>query len=173
MRRVMVDIETLDNAPTAVILSIGAVDFGPEGVSAPFYRAVDIFSSLLAGSTISSDTVAWWSQQSPEAKAAAQPLKGKVPLIAALEDFAGYLQGADEVWAKGPDFDLVILSQAYRSIGRRQPWSYRNTRDCRTIYALAGDVREPKSGTEHSAVDDAEMQARAVLDAYQKLGVAL
>lgn len=168
----MVDIETLSSDPTAVVLSIGAVTFSSDRVTNPFFRSVEIFSSLMAGCTIDPNTVEWWRQQSDVAKQAAQPLKGKLVLVAALEDLAGYLQGADEIWAKGPDFDLVVLSQAYRAVGLRQPWSYRYARDCRTIYALSG-VKESRDGLNHSAVDDAINQAQAVIKAYEILGISM
>jgi hypothetical protein len=169
----MVDIETLGTKPGSVILSIGAVDFGPAPQDGkPFFRSIDVFSSLMAGCSIDAETLAWWRKQSPWAKDAAQPAHGQVSLPAALDAFAKYVEGADEVWAKGPDFDLVLLASVYQHFGARVPWSFRKTRDCRTIYALAG-VTHDSHGIDHSAVDDAVGQAKAVLEAYARLGVAL
>lgn len=110
---VMVDIESLGLKPGAVILSIGAVQFSDAGFGASFYRAIDVFDSLMHGLTINPETVEWWRKQSAEARGAL--MSDPHPLDAALQDFAKFLDRRPletEVWAKGPDFDLVLLEAA-------------------------------------------------------------
>lgn len=185
MRHVMVDIETLGSVPGSVILSIGAVEFTcPEldsstptaFVEKPFFRSIEIFSSLMEGFTIDPKTVEWWKEQSSAAQDDAQPSKGRVSVQVALHDFYGYLKPAKNseacVWAKGPDFDLTILLAAYRITGwDNPPWSFRNARDVRTIYWLAGGGKEPPPRVEHSALNDATSQAWGVIDALARLKV--
>lgn len=180
MSDIMVDIETLGSDPGSVILSIGAVSFTSpdmceESVSPwvgnEFYRTIDIFSCLMHGLTINHETVKWWREQSDEAKIAAQPIGGVVTLSRALAEFAKYVRGhgLPRVWAKGPDFDLVVLHSAYKAVGLAVPWQYRNARDVRTIYDLAGGIKEPTNGVDHSALDDAKNQAQGVILAYNQI----
>jgi hypothetical protein len=166
----MVDIETLGTRPGAVIVSIGGVFFDDDGIDKPFYSAIDVFSSLMAGLVVDTEAVAWWRKQSNEARGPL--LNGRHGLGAALQDFARWIDGAVTVWAKGPDFDLVLLQAAYELLGQQIPWSYRNARDVRTVLALA-DVDPIKSGTKHHALDDAKAQAESVQRAYHALGKKL
>ena len=186
----MVDIETAGTSPGSAILSIGAVDFGSkyekdftsmykEDATRHFFRAIDLWSSLMSGLTVDQGTLDWWRKQEKKARDMAQP-DGRVTLVAALEAFEGYLGGKVarnvRLWAKGPDFDIVMIHAAYRAVGRDIPWSYRRVRDVRTIVALAGGrvrERDPKKVgmVEHNPVDDALLQAEAVREAYAVLGV--
>lgn len=182
MINVMVDIETFSTTPGGVIVSIGAVKFDdglhpsftdPLGAcwhDHTFYRCIDIFSSLMAGLTIDPITVNWWKSQSNEAIGALN--HGTVPLRQALEDLAAYLQGHDTIWAKGPDFDLVMLKAAYDAVGMRLPWHFRKARDVRTILALA-NIKHEKGKDAHNALADAKSQAVAVIHAAKVLGVKL
>ncbi len=169
----MVDIETLGTKPGSVILSIGAVmfdDLGVLGGPMPFYRNIDVFSSLMAGLVIDPATVEWWREQSDAARGALSSEKHSLGSV--LGEFYQWLRPAAYVWAKGPDFDLVLLDAAYAAAGIGRPWSYRNTRDVRTILAIAGVTQEP-NGTKHHALDDACSQANAVVAAYKALGKTL
>lgn len=68
---VMIDIETLGTKPGAAILSIGAVMFSATGLGETFYTPVSLKSCTDIGLTVDPDTVAWWMQQSEEARQAA------------------------------------------------------------------------------------------------------
>lgn len=178
MKHVMIDIETLGTSPGSVVVSVGACRFDETGIATErFYRPIDVFDSLMAGLTTDPATVGWWRMQEPAAKAALVPGR---PLRETLTDLMRYLQAVEEtyVWAKGPDFDLVMLAAAYRALNMKQPWHYRRTRDVRTILALAGAV-EPVAlpGGEkllaHHALSDALYQAAQVISAAAALGVPL
>lgn len=172
MNNIMLDIETLGTSPGSAILSIGAVYFGDEGLGHEFYRAIDLFSSLMAGATVNTDTIAWWREQSPEAKAVAQPMSGKVTLGQALDAFSVFASGR-KLWAKGPDFDIVLLDAMYQRVGKRKPWHYRDVRDVRTILAISKATNYPTATVEHSALADAIEQAECVRIAFASLGLAL
>lgn len=185
MKHFMIDIETLDVRPTALVLSIGAVEFYPQRhnyISRVFYRAIDPFTAQAAGLTISASTVMWWMSQSQEARDALAI--NPVPIVQALMDLIVFLTPRStepqeiSVWAHSPSFDLVILENAYRAaLLGPAPWTHRQTRCTRTIYALAGvslsDVAASAGTyhTYHNALDDAIVQAHAVNLAYEKLGL--
>jgi len=172
MRHVMVDIETLGTKPGSVILSIGACRFDESGIGERFYRPIDVFDSLMAGLTINPETVEWWQARDAAAKGALRPA---LPLLEALHAFAGFVVARPStdpprlVWAKGPDFDLVLLGAAYDAVGGPRPWKYNATRDVRTILALAPGVRH-QNIIEHHALEDAVTQAWDVITAAKQLG---
>ena len=115
MKHVMVDIETLGTAPGSVIVSIGACRFNEREIGSDrFYRPIDVMDSLMAGLTTDPATVGWWRMQDKDARAALVPGR---PLRETLLDFMKYVQAVDDthVWAKGPDFDLVLLAGASRA----------------------------------------------------------
>jgi len=205
MNNVMVDIECLGTSPGSVIVSIGAVKFDitrirvygkaddmgmwpstfrAEGaIGDKFYITIDVLNSLLAGLTVDSRTCAWWATQSYEAKAALDNTalhtglhQGfRMDLDMALEAFAGFVDGAKTIWAKGPDFDLVLLHAAYKKANLDLPWKYKRARDVRTVLALGKAVgafegEAVERGTAHNAQEDAEYQARQVIRVYEKLG---
>ena len=168
MKHVMLDLETLSSTAPGVILSVGAVEFNQQGLGKDFYYRVDVGSSLLHGLKVDYNTVAWWNEQSEEAKEAAFYYSGAVPLERVLYWFSKFVDKDTLLWAKGPDFDCVMLHAAYTAFGMKIPWSYRNTRDVRTMLALSG-VKEMKGPGEHNALFDARMQAQAVVKAYEVL----
>ena len=58
----------------------------------------------------------------------------------------------------------------------KQPWHFRNTRDVRTILALAGGPAKPATTEKvlaHHALSDALYQAAQVIEAASALGVPL
>jgi hypothetical protein len=177
----MVDIETLGTKPGSVILSIGAVRFDESGVGTErFYRPIDVLDGLMHGLTVDQATVGWWRMQSAEARGALQPGR---PLRETLEHFrtfvsvpGPYTKPAEYFWAKGPDFDLTLLAAAYDAVGVKVPWSYRNSRDVRTILALAPGAAEQCGRQEHPAhhaLGDAELQAWQVIESAKQLGFPL
>lgn len=177
LKHVMVDIETLGTKPGSVILSIGACRFDEGGVGAErFYRTIDVFDSLMAGLTTDTATVGWWRMQSAEARGALVPGR---PLREALDALHGYLTYVPDsfVWAKGPDFDCVLLAAAYQVLGLKEPWKYNRKRDVRTILSLVqspGPVEAPPPAVlAHHALSDATYQAAQVVAAAKALGVVL
>lgn len=179
MQHIMIDIETLGSRPGSVIASIGAVAFDPVAGTIDdggFQVCVDIVDAQRRGLRIDAATVSWWFKQVAEARAA---LTATQPL--SLEDALNRLRfywvdkAARFPWSHGVGFDIVLLDSGYVACGTKAPWDFWNARDTRTIYALAGinpkDFFEP-GATAHNALDDARAQARAVIAAYVKLGLA-
>ena len=179
---VMIDLETLGIRPGCVILSIGAVRFNTKrGIFGPsFYRVVNRQTCLEAGLVSDPDTQAWWENQSPEAqlvlREADNPSRSSslgeilLDLKTFLEtislnddtiDGGRYSLGSAEVWSNGADFDLPILSYAYKVCGLgRSPWRPYSGRCYRTLKNLFPGLMAVKEGIKHNALDDAAAQAR-------------
>jgi len=160
---VMVDLETFGTTPNAVITSIGAVRFDPYGTwidTWAFHIHVAVASQPRR--SIDAGTVLWWLQQSDAARnALVSGQDAAADLTLALEAFASFVDGADEIWCNGASFDLPTLAHAFAEVGDKTPWAYWQERDLRTLKAL-NPQRIERSGTAHHALDDALHQARLV-----------
>jgi len=169
---IMFDLETLDTKPTAVILSLGAVKFDPKKRSAPdempkLVLKLDIDAQNDLGRTTSDDTIEWWSKQNPQTQQKAFDLEGRTPLAEAISKFHKFVWNSDRVWSQGC-FDIVIIEDLYRMVGRTPPWNYWQIRDSRTLFDFVdGNLDRSKH---HDAMEDALEQARAVQRALHKIG---
>lgn len=161
---IMVDIEGIGkNDDRGAILAIGACTFDSKGIVCKMYTAIDLLDSVFNGFTIDPETVAWWRQQSDEAK---NFVKKGIPIKEALIKFANFVNKDDIIWAKGPDYDLVMITSAYQMLGMRCPFSFRNARCVRTRLALGrslGLANIERQGTKHFALGDAMYQAEQII----------
>ena len=167
MRRIMVDLETLDTLPTAMIVSIGAVAFDPdldEPTDQTFYQRIDARQSV---GTIGADTVMWWLQQSEEARAELTKPDG-THISPALIAFSHFCTNLGEIWAGPSTFDVTILEHAYRATGLTCPWTLRQVRCWSTFRKLVPTVKPPNR-CEHNALEDARSQVAAFREAWRKL----
>ena len=184
MYDIMVDIETESTQPNAIILSIAAVKFNAqtldtvEGINQhTFYRNIIRADAASWGLHSDPDTLKWWSEQAPEARAALEP--NQVPLKGALLEFAHFCTEeprACRLWAKDPDFDAVILRSAFRACDLAPfPVPFWLTRSVRTIQDLAypsvHDLPKIRVGTHHNALDDCASQALMVQHCHKQLGL--
>lgn len=141
---VMLDIETLGNAPGCVVFAIGAVPFtsktGDIGIpSDSFYRVINVANSRDYGLLSDCATLEWWNQQSEEARSEFYKAHGDeaLALPRVLKDFSQFILSQAEgvkVWGKGPSFDCSILRAAYSAVRLPIPWDFWNERCVRTIY---------------------------------------
>lgn len=170
MQDVMIDIETLDTRPSAVVLSIGAVRFdvatrGALGEKIHLY--IDIDDSVRHGRTISGSTFQWWLGQPAAARErilTADPLK----LPIAMGELAQFIGPKDRVWGNGAAFDNVILADCFRSAGMDAPWRFWNDYCYRTVKNLYKHVPKPEFvGVKHDALDDAINQAWHLQHIYE------
>lgn len=173
MNHIMLDLETLDTASSAVVISIGAVAFDPytNALGDKFYVEMteDIAAQQARGRTISGDTVRWWMQQDALAKRvfSVPPPDGvlRASTLEALSGFALFVAANGdrdaELWGNGVDFDNVILGSLYDAFGLRKPWSFGRNRCYRTMKNLGIGPRKPANhtGIPHNALDDAVTQA--------------
>ncbi|ELV7527180.1 3'-5' exoribonuclease [Edwardsiella ictaluri] len=195
---VVIDTETMDTVPSALLLSIGAfavdvsnledtqtnilkvsrdIDLQDFSVLA-FYTRLDATDQLMLGRTVSIKTQTWWKDQAEDAHEA---LTGdRVALSEALIGLSRWLDyhpGA-RVFFRGPDFDGAILENAYRMCGLECPWRYNGKRDVRTYI----DTKVPTRGRngyleghqpcfqmiKHHALHDAMNDAEQMAIAYQE-----
>ena len=171
------DIETLDTATTAVVLSIGICKFN-EGIIGPRkHVALDITPQAMKGRTISTDTFHWWVKQLIEM--GNNPFPDPVLSPAdALDEIKNFIHENTDLatmancymWVRGPHFDWAILDSLSRDFVSATPegplWlpvKYSHVRDQRTY--CAGHEYEPSElhdGQPHNAVADAVHQARFI-----------
>jgi hypothetical protein len=171
MRRIMIDIETLDTLPTAMILSIGAVAFDPDLPAERdehFYTQIDSRCTPVIG-TIGVDTVRWWLQQSDEARQAITKPGGTSINFALLDlsRFIGPVAEA-EIWAGPATFDIPILEHSYRECGFPVPWHHASVRCWTTLREVLG-IYKLSPTIVHHALDDAQAQVAAFRLAWAKL----
>lgn len=169
MSHLMIDIETLGTRSNAVIMSIGAVQFNLKGdTKAVLHRGVTINSCLNAGLEVDGDTIEWWLRQDKKNIEKLLELEKRHLSIVLQElDSIDMHQNGWSVWSHGSVFDIVLLENAYKAVGRKPWWDHRNVRDTRTLFDIAEYKYKAKGG--HDALEDATNQAIAVQEAYQKL----
>jgi DNA polymerase III epsilon subunit-like protein len=163
LNQIMIDLETLDVRPTAVVVSIGAVRWNLSTIGDTFYHVLNMDDQQTVGRTISTQTMAWWALQSEAVRAVFDA--PKVPTPQALAEFTEWLgPGNLQIWGNGADFDNIIWGSLYDAFNVKRPWSYSNNRCFRTIknICLPDDSHDlPKrEGHHHNALDDAVFQVQ-------------
>jgi len=171
---IMIDLETLATSTDAAILTIGAVKFDPFGreLKEPdmdsFYCRVDLDSCHELGLAVNDDTIAWWANQSKEAKEEAFGEDNRIHIKDAFEQLYKFCWGAKRVWSNGAAFDVPICETVYKRIGKAIPWSFWQVRDVRTAFDLGiNPIRPPV--TAHHALEDAWNQAVGIQNVYNVL----
>lgn len=171
-KHVMVDLETLDNKPGAVILSIGAVQFDKDGLGHTFHNYIDTEDCQRLGMTISASTLKWWMSQSDEARRRVFEAEGH-SLKDVLFTFSCWFEdsGCEYLWGNGAASDNVLLATAYDLVNDpviRKPWHFRNDRCYRTMKNEYPHIEaEPFVGVEHDALDDAKHQASHLIKIWR------
>lgn len=178
MKNVMIDLETMGNRPRSAIVALGAVFFSSAGLGPEFYARIDLESCVRAGLRLDTSTVLWWLGQEDAARREIhdQTLP-RVELRTALGQFTDFLaenfDGNMDLWGNGSDFDNVLTVDAYEAVGLEPPWKFWNHRCYRTLKALRLDMRIPRNGTHHNALDDAKSQALHAIELARALNVPL
>lgn len=171
----MIDLETLDTRPQCTILTLGAVKFNPNSKLEPyseFYVKFDIDEQDRLGRTVSDATVEWWGKQDPAIQEEAFGTEDRMPVGDILTELNKWLVGVDVIWGHGYGFDITILEDLYRNVGRPIPWQFWQVKDSRTLFGcLPEDPRKSMQSDLHNALADAYFQAKAVQIAYEKLGI--
>jgi hypothetical protein len=162
----MIDLETLDVTPTATVLSLGAVKFDPFSDTEPhseLYLKISVDDQDRLGRTTSDKTIEWWSQQDPAVMEEAFDQTDAITVEEALRQLNKWCVGVDEIWAQGYGFDITMLEDMYRSIGKPIPWQFWQISDARTITKrMPRDPRKDIQTNLHNALADAYFQAKSV-----------
>ena len=162
----MIDLETLDVFPTATVLSLGAVKFDPTSDADPYselYLKILVDDQDRLGRTTSDSTIEWWGRQDPAIMEEAFDQTGAVTVEEALLQLNRWVVGVDELWGHGYGFDITILENMYRMIGKPIPWQFWQISDARTITKrMPKDPRKDMQTNLHNALADAYFQAKSV-----------
>lgn len=170
---IMVDIETLDTQPTAVILSIAARAFNIKSGKTEtigFNVTIEIQSQIDQGRTTSIATVLWWGKQSERASdlAFSEEMNLLTALIQLREYFQSHCTNNTRVWSRSPSFDLVVLKNA---LGNDLPiWEYNQERDVRTYnWAIPIKTKRKHYVVTHIAHEDVKNQINEVCAVYKSI----
>ena len=177
MNHIMLDLETLDDRPTSVIVAIGAVRFSLDdeddyaGLSDEFYAVISAKSCQEYGLTIGAETVAWWAQQADEARRILyHPDTDHLPQsLIAFNNFIRDKPEESAVWGNGSTFDNVILRNAYRACGIIPAWKYNRDFCFRTMKNMFPTTEPERQGIHHNALDDAKHQARWLIKIMENI----
>ena len=166
--QIHLDLETLDTAHTAQILSIGAC-YGAK----TFYVEVNTNEYNPVHFTFSQATTEWW-QKKGGFKASVElrtPYEALVRLALWIEDIQSNVKEPLEIWANSPSFDCAILKYHFAYMNIECPWPFYMERDVRTVKALATqmhlNIRTFKNP--HNALEDALNQQKYVDSVYMTL----
>lgn len=178
----MLDLETLDTRPTAIVLSFGAVVFRDAGGAAEVIEHLKLRLQMTEQAaegkrTFSEDTLRFWLNQDAAVRADAFGLGilERVHPIIAMKRVSRlfYKHNCEEIWSKGPHFDGVIWEDLCRSFHMQCPWNPRQHRDVRTLCEEAGLPHNWKpaqvvfQGVPHDPVYDCLEQIHAICEARQ------
>lgn len=179
MQHAMIDLETLDTRPEAVVLSIGIALFDPNDVAkAPvkgYYGVLDKSAQFAAERTTSQSTLDWWATQSPAARTVLSATQK--PVIGVLKKVTKGIDWSNigGVWGNGASFDNAMLKSLFADFDMELPWAFWLDRDQRTIKALYeakyGRISFPREGTHHNALNDAMHQARELQFMLNSMGL--
>lgn len=166
---IMLDLETLATSPDSAILTFGAIkfnEFSIGDIGKPLYFKLDVNEQLAIGRKVDNDTLNWWARQDNAIKEEAFSEEGRISLDLFTKELNKFVVGVDRIWAQGPVFDIVILENLYRQIGKPAPWAFYQIRDSRTFLKALGDSR--KKALLHNALADCISQAEAIQDAVSR-----
>lgn len=168
------DLETCSLAPTAAVMSIGAIVWKRNDKNYPFYTLtdnidpetcfsahVDLRSMFLNGFTFDQDTANWWRKQNNDAKQSLLSSDADVPcspINEILDNFFEWIEdmkrkfGATEVclWSQGSDFDISILRNIAYVYHKDIPVKYSNFRDHRTFFLECSRIVMQTNNEEYS-----------------------
>ena len=183
----VVDLETLGKGPRAVIGEIGVVIVDVERLVAvdEFYCRVDIGQPRERDDS----TLAWWERQridSPLAWKEMFAAPNRLFIADALNALKRFLSRhfpcaiAVELMGNGPEFDNVILDNAYQQWGVELPWSFRGNQSLRTVVLMGRlllDI-DPKfqiefDGIRHHALHDARHEATYLISILRSFKQAI
>ena len=181
--QVMLDLETFGVKEYSAIISIGAVVFDPtkqgeDAIAHEYHVTIDPETAQAKGLRLDASTVLWWMQ--PNQRAALDDWRNTIhfSLDVALDGFSQFLleslreitteghadfDPAEQVtiWGNGPQFDCMLLRQAFEMCQRDVPWKHYNEKCFRTMKNLPGakSLTPPIDGVKHNALVDARHQA--------------
>jgi hypothetical protein len=171
-KHLMLDLETMDTSPDATVLTLGAIHFNPwgNGYGDKIYFRINIDDQDALGRKVDQGALDWWAKQDPAIMEEAFSPDDRIPFVEAIDKFHKFAWGCDCFWSHGATFDLIIIENIYRQLGKPIPWQFWQLRDTRTLFDLGYDPEMPK-GSLHNALEDAIRQSVGVQNIYRKLNI--
>jgi hypothetical protein len=186
-----IDIECPDQRIAGQVLSIGAVTINiVDGtVASDFYARIIRDGQAELGLTELQSTIEWWDEikhATPDGAYAWMEAFERYPrlrLPLALSALNAYLdchyskKEQAQVFGCGPEFDNVVLANAYRVTGVPMGWTFRGNQSIRTILLLSkiifGTLPEhpAKGNIAHHALHDARREATSILRLLHHIGL--
>lgn len=169
----MIDLETLDVSPRAVVLSIGAIvfDFKRMQTLRTYEATLQLEDQTATGRTVKTSTVHWWLEQSSEARLAITSpdalARKSISYDLMLKELKSFLPSDGFVTAKPAMFDLAILSDMHGG----DLFRHRRGFDMHTLCCVVDPNRElcPKNALAHSALADARWQLEWLVNIVKKM----
>ena len=172
MPDVMIDLETLDTKPSAVILTAGLIKFNPKEITdrsqlTELYIKIQIDDQDKLDRSISEATIKWWQTQAADVQEEAFSDTDRIGLDDAIKQINKFVWNSDRVWSQG-SFDINILENLYAQLQAPPPWQFWQVRDSRTLFDFVDGQRNTTTNL-HNALEDAAQQALAVQRALDKI----
>ena len=169
----MIDLETLDVSPRAVVLSIGAIvfDFKRMQTLRTYEATLQLEDQTAAGRTVKTSTVHWWLEQSSEARLAITSpdalARKSISYDLMLKELKSFLPSDGFVTAKPAMFDLAIISDMHGG----DLFRHRRGFDMHTLCCVIDPNRElcPQNALAHSALADARWQLEWLVNIVKKM----
>lgn len=166
--RIMLDLETMSLEDNAAIIQIGACTFMTPKDQAKFVCYIDPKSSEEAGCHVSKETMEWWNKQNTQLRTLV--FSGTTPIQDALASFSGWVFQQCEgdysrlkLYANGPEFDWVILKNAFYKVLGTWPFPHRAAQSTRSLWDVADMLElmvvKTANCAQHNALADALAQA--------------
>lgn len=157
----IIDMETLDDKSTAMIIDIAVIPFNPDtNINQSFDELVKRgrkwkinLAAQKGVRTANKKTIDWWKDQSPEARANLVPSDKDMLLEDAIKEILEYLKASkvqpwkSQGWCRGQSFDFPIfvnaLGQVFNTTDttKLEPICFWNQRDIRTAIEAYSLVR--------------------------------
>ena len=185
--KAMIDLETLNVKPGAIVLSAGVVLFDLDDVNT-FEELVDSGKNILfdtkvqieAGLTKSDKTLAWWAERGEAAREVLNPANPTHPrkFYKELQLLGNHFEFNKLNWySRGNAFDMSILEAMLDEFNVTVPWKFWKVRCTRTWMEENGDFDtkkcpRPDGMIPHNSLHDAAYEAwmmQRVRNAPEKL----
>lgn len=163
--QLIIDLETLDQCPNSVVLSIGfaAFDFADGKIQDQFNIKLSVEDQVKNyHRSISKDTINWWSKQSADAREILKPSGQDLLLVDAMTTLNskvleqdGFNYKTTFIWSRGNNFDFPILDSMYSMVNIKPAYNPWNVRDIRTYI----DIMKLHVEAQDKVYDDSDIHA--------------